>query len=85
MSSVLKSVEWGKPALSLISQIKDINTSKPTIMLIRHSEKPQGFYATLTETGKQASYEYGKHLTQFKQVNLYHTYQERTKETAQEI
>ena len=85
MSSILESVEWGKPALSLISQIKDIDTSKPTIMLIRHSERPQGFYATLTETGKQASFEYGKHLTQFKHVNLYHTYLQRTKETAQEI
>ena len=85
MSSILESVKWGKPALSLLSQIKEIDTSKPTIMLIRHSERPQGFYATLTEQGKQASYEYGKHLTQFKHVNLYHTYLERTKETASEI
>jgi broad specificity phosphatase PhoE len=85
MNSVLESVEWGKPALSLLSKIKDIDASKPTIMFIRHSERPQGFYATLTETGKQAAYEYGQHLTQFKHVNLYHTYLERTKETATEV
>jgi broad specificity phosphatase PhoE len=85
MSSVLESVEWGEPALSLLSQIKDIDISNSTIMLIRHSERLPGFYATLTDTGKQASYEYGKQITQFKHVNLYHTYLERTKETAQEI
>ena len=85
MSSVLESVEWGKPALSLLSQINAIDTSQPTLMLIRHSERPHGFYATLTETGRQASYEYGKHLTQFKHVNLYHTYLERTQETGFEI
>jgi hypothetical protein len=85
MSSVLESVEWGNPALSLLSEVKTIDTSEPSIMLIRHSERPQGFYATLTETGKQASYEFGTHLTQYKKVRLYHTYLERTRETAQEI
>ena len=85
MGSVLESVDWGKPALQLLSQIQKVDISKPSVMLIRHSERPQGFYATLTETGKQASYEFGNHLTQFKQVNLYHTYQQRTKETVHEI
>ena len=85
MNSVLASVEWGKPALSLLSQVKTIDTSKPSIMLIRHSERPQGFYASLTETGKQASYEYGTHLTYYNKVRLYHTYLERTIETAQQI
>jgi hypothetical protein len=85
MSSVLESVEWGKPALSLLSQVKRIDTSRPSIMLIRHSERPQGFYATLTETGKKASYEYGTQLTHYKKVRLYHTYLERTRETAQQI
>lgn len=85
MSSVLESVEWGKPALSLISKFESHDFTEPSMLFIRHSERPIGFYATLNETGKQASYEYGKQLTRFKQIRLYHTYQDRTKETAQEI
>jgi len=85
MSTILKSVKWGKPALSLLSQMKIIDTSRPTMMLIRHSESHKGQNKLLTEKGKQAAYEFGVQLTRFKKVRIYHTYLDPTMETAKEI
>ncbi len=53
--SVLESVEWGKPALSLLSQCKQLDTNLPAVMHIRHTERPKPTQETrelVLKTGK---------------------------------
>jgi hypothetical protein len=90
MSSVLESVEWGKPALSLISQCKQLDTNLPAVMHIRHSERPQirsreERVAKLTESGTITAYEFGTLLPTNRSYRLYHTISDRVIETAEEI
>jgi broad specificity phosphatase PhoE len=85
MNITLKSVKWGKPALSLLTHMKKIDTSRPTMILIRHSETTQDLFQSLTKIGKKAAYDFGVHLTHFNKIRLYHTYLDHTKETAKEI
>jgi broad specificity phosphatase PhoE len=91
MSSVLESVKWGKASLQLIDQMKDIDPDKPAVLHIRHSERyslstsQATLGIALTETGKQASYEYGEKLPTNRTYHHYHTISGRTKETASNI
>jgi hypothetical protein len=86
MKSILKSVEWGKSALSLLDQMKNLNPSKPAVMHIRHSAREQmGYDGVLSEEGKQAAYEFGTRISSKRKTKLYHTVRDRSKETAQEI
>jgi hypothetical protein len=90
MSIVLGSVEWGNPALSLLSQSRELDPGLPAVMHIRHSERPfihsRGeLGANLTESGKRASYEFGSLLPRNRSYRLYHTDSNRVIETAEKI
>ena len=92
MPSTLESVEWGNPALQLLAQCNDLDTNKPAIMHIRHTERPMTglgnpdeFKQVSTELGKKAAYELGSNLPTNRNYRFYYTYMERTKETVQEI
>lgn len=91
MYHVLEEVEWGEPALSLLSHCKDLDKDLPAVIHIRHSERPRikkigdGRQTLLNTAGKQAAYEYGANLPPERKYRLYHTHYERTKETIQQI
>ena len=98
MRSVLESVEWGKPALSLLSKCKQLNPNLPAVMHIQHTERPKSTQesydlarktgrSTLlsTEKGKQAAFEFGERLPSDRIYRVYHTPIERTRETAEKI
>jgi hypothetical protein len=92
MSSVLKSLEWGEPALFLLSQCGELDPNLPAVMHIRHTERPieepgslGGFKIVSTERGKKAAQEFGASLPSSRSYRLYHTYMERTRETAESI
>jgi len=92
MVSVLESVEWGGPALSLLSRCDDLDPDLPAVMHLRHTERPmkelaspENFAQVSTEQGKKAAYEFGTRLPLDRRYRFYHTYLERTKETAEEI
>jgi broad specificity phosphatase PhoE len=84
MSLVLGSIQWGKPAFSLLNNIRSID-SKPAIMHVRHSEKllPDG--VDLTEKGVRAAYDFGKLLPPKRTYRVYHTERKRTRHTAKHI
>jgi len=78
MSSILESVEWGKPALSLLSQSRELDPNLPAVMHIRHSERPEIASreergANLTESGKKAAHEFGSLLPRNRSYRLYHS------------
>jgi hypothetical protein len=90
MSSILESVEWGKPALSLLAQCNELNQDLPAVMHIRHSERPritsrEERGAKLTESGRKAAYEFGTLLPTNRSYRLYHTVSDRVIETAESI
>jgi broad specificity phosphatase PhoE len=98
MSSVLEAVEWGKPALSLLSQCKNLDPKLPAILHIRHTERPIGTQKSMdyarkqgksmllsTERGKQAAIEFGAKLPKNRVYRIFHTNVERTIETAEKI
>ena len=98
MSSVIESVEWGKPALTLLSQCKQLNPNLPAVMHIRHTERPKSTQesydlarktgrSTLlsTKKGKQAAFDFGEHLPSNRVYRVYHSPIERARETAEKI
>jgi len=92
MSSVLESVEWGNPVLSLLSHCPELDPNIPAIMHLRHTERPMltvgspdNYEQRSTELGKKAAYELGTKLPTNRNYRIYHTLIERTKETAIEI
>ena len=90
MSSVLKSVVWGEPALSLLSQCRILDHGFPAVMHIRHSERSQISSreergANLTESGRRVAYEFGSSLSINRSYRLFHSTSDRAKETAEEI
>jgi len=90
MSSVLKSVGWGEPALSLLSQCRKIDHSLPAVMHIRHSERPlitsrSELAVSLTDQGRNAAYEMGTQLPEDRSYRLYHSASDRAIDTAEEI
>lgn len=86
MGSILKSVEWGKSALSLLGKLDNLDPSKPAVMHIRHSAREQKVHrhSTLSKEGKQAAYEFGSKIYS-NNTRLYYTIIDRTKETVNEI
>ncbi len=98
MESVLESVEWGNPALSLIAQCIQLDPNHPATLHIRHTERPQatpegieqaikaGHTLLLSsERGKKAAYELGNQLPKEREYRIYHTSVKRTQETAENI
>jgi hypothetical protein len=91
MTQVLGSVDWGRPALELLGHCRALDDEKPTVMHIRHTERPviddisNGRAALSTPLGKKAAYELGMNLPAGWDYRFYHTYYERTQETAERI
>lgn len=90
MTGVLDRVEWGGPALGLLSRCRRLDDGLPAIMHIRHSERPRinstgEMNANLNERGKEAAQDFGTRLPGGRRYRLYHSYYNRTKETAEEI
>ena len=90
MTGVLDRVEWGSPALRLLSRCRRLDDDLPAIMHIRHSERPRindtgEMNANLNERGKEAARDYGTRLPMSRRYRHYHSYYDRTRETAEEI
>jgi broad specificity phosphatase PhoE len=87
MSSILESVEWGKPALTVNAMCSRLVQDLPAVMHIRHSERPTnlGIQVSITETGERAAYEFGSNLTDGRTYRIYHSYVDRSRETAEQI
>lgn len=98
MVSVLESVEWGEPALSLIAQCKQLDPKLPAIIHMRHTERPKVTQKSTeyrrkhgksmlnsTEKGKQAAFEFGAKLPSNRVYRIFHTNVDRTRETAVKI
>ena len=90
MTGVLGSIEWGRAALDLLDHLDRLE-DKPTVMHIRHTERPviddisAGRAALSTPLGKEAAFELGTRLPSGWNYRLFHTYYERTQETAERI
>ena len=91
MVDVLSSTEWGKAALDLLSRCNLLDPRRPAIMHVRHTERPvidaigSGRGMLSTARGKEAAVEFGACLPEGKKYRLFHTYYERTQETAEKI
>lgn len=91
MTRVLRSVDWGEPALSLLSHCGALEEGVPAVMHIRHTERPlivgigTGRSTLTTPTGKRAARELGASLPADRRYRFFHTHYERTRETALEI
>lgn len=91
MTRVLRSVDWGEPALSLLSHCSALEDGVPAVMHLRHTERPviegigTGRSTLTTTTGKRAARELGAGLPPDRRYRFFHTYYERTRETAMEI
>ncbi|TFH14085.1 hypothetical protein E4H04_10880 [Candidatus Bathyarchaeota archaeon] len=86
MSSVLEQVEWGKPVLSFLHQIKQIDPKVPALIHIRHSERDLGkLHTDLTQIGLKASVQFGKQLPKNRAYRFYHTPYSRTEKTVKKI
>lgn len=91
MTQVLGSVDWGRAALDLLDHVDILEDDKPTVMHIRHTERhviddiSNGRAALSTPLGKEAAYELGMKLPLGWDYRFYHTYYERTQETAENI
>ena len=90
MTSILESVDWGKPALQLAQQVNNLDPSKPALIHIRHSERqtleentPYGM--ELTPRGVQTSIEFGRMLPTNRRYTLLSTTIQRSKDTAENI
>lgn len=61
MVKVLSTVNWGEPALDLLSHCCNLDQGKPAVMHIRHTERPliddmeDGHNTLPTPTGREAA------------------------------
>ena len=91
MTQVLRSVDWGEPALSLLSHCGALEDGVPAVMHLRHTERSliegigTGRSTLTTPTGKRAARELGASLPSDRRYRFFHTHYERTRETALEI
>lgn len=90
MTSILDTIDWGKPALQLAQQVHNLDPSKPAFIHIRHSERqtleentPYGM--ALTPKGIQTSIEFGRILPTNRRYTLLSTAIQRSKDTAEYI
>lgn len=94
----LDSVEWGKPALSLLSKCRKLDIKLPAVMHIRHTERPRLSTEDLSDSrklgrstllstrkGKKAAFEFGERLPDNRTYRVYHSPIDRAKETAEMI
>jgi hypothetical protein len=78
MRSYIESVEWGIPALSLLSKCKELVDELPTLMIIRHSERnriesiDKLEMAEITPLGKKAAHEFGLNPPRNRRYRLYY-------------
>ena len=89
---VLESVEWSRPALSLLSHCAELDQGRPAIMHVRHTERTSlehggasGDDMLSTPSGVEAAKEFGVRLPSDRRYRLYHTYVQRARETAEAI
>jgi len=90
VKSVLKSVDWGKPALSLLENLHDLEPDKPAVLHIRHTERPPydpdiSDQLLCTIWGMKAAVEFGRGIPPERIVRLHSTKIKRTEQTAQSI
>ena len=90
MTGTLDDVEWGGPALRLLTKCRRLGDDLPTIMHIRHSERHRinntgEMHANLNERGKEAARDFGRRLPGDRKYRFYHSYYDRARETAEEI
>jgi hypothetical protein len=92
MDSVLESVEWGKHPLSLLSQMKRLDTKKPAFIHIRHSERPlidfnkdEKLNTPLSKRGEKVAYQFGSNLPLGREYIIHHTDMDRTVKTSENI
>lgn len=91
MPSLLETVNWGKNALTFLDQpLKGINTDKPAIIYLRHSEADYSQVesprdGTLTEEGLQTSLEFGERLPKTFSYRIFHSEYPRARITAEKI
>ena len=76
----------------MLRHVKDLDPTKPAVMHIRHTERPViepgyrgGERILSTELGRRAAFEFGSALPTGRRYRLYHTFIERSRETAEEI
>jgi broad specificity phosphatase PhoE len=90
MTGVLDRVEWGGPALKLLSHCRNLDPGLPAAMHVRHSERPRinnqdDLHALLNERGKEAARDFGSRLPGGRLYRLHHSYFDRARETAEGI
>jgi hypothetical protein len=90
MGRVLSSVEWSIFPLSLLDCAAELEPGKPTIIHMRHTERPgmsgpnsNSLLSTLR--GKEAAIEFGEGLPSGWSYRVYHTVVDRAKESAESI
>jgi hypothetical protein len=94
---VLSSLDWSGPAIRLLESMRELDPKNPVVMHIRHTTRSTVSKADLeqnkydqrillsTPLGIQAAVKFGSNLPQDREYTLYHTYMDRTKETAEGI
>lgn len=90
MIGVLKKVNWGSPALKILAHTRNLDSSLPAAMHIRHSERPRingpdELHILLNKRGKEAARDFGSHLPTGLLYRIHHSYFDRSRETAEEI
>ncbi|MBN2335227.1 histidine phosphatase family protein [Candidatus Bathyarchaeota archaeon] len=90
MSSVLGSVDWGKPAVRFLEAFGRIDREKPAVVYLRHSQADYSDVKSpkdgvLTEQGVKSSYEFGERLPKHFTYRLFHSPYPRAKISAEQV
>ena len=91
MTGVLRSVDWGGPALALLRHCEDLDADRPAVMHIRHTERHfigdigDGHNILSTAAGREAAREFGSRLPLGRRYRFIHSYYKRARETAEDI
>jgi hypothetical protein len=88
VTGVLESVDWGKPALSLLESLRGLEPDKSAVLHIRHTERPPYNPDTSNQLhctigGRKAAVEFGRGVSPERRVRLHSTKIKRAEETAQ--
>jgi hypothetical protein len=96
VTQFLASLNWSGPCLSLLKHIENLDSEKPAILHIRHTERTAVTEEAVnhlddldhqrlksTNVGKQAAVDFGASLPTSRDYTLYHTYVDRALETAE--
>jgi broad specificity phosphatase PhoE len=88
---LLSSLSWGKPVIKLLSYANELENNCKMSIFLRHSarEEPKEiekvFEAPLTQTGRDAAFEFGFSLPNDRTYRLFHSLIDRCRETAEFI